>query len=506
MFIPIPLHQIRPNPWQPRQTRDEKHIDQLAASIKDLAPSRPDSRGLLQIPAGRVVDAKGAPITEDKYRSLLFPTIIVQLAYGHSRFAAFEKLHQENPDDERFQKIPIEIVFLTDEEMAKSGWQENSTRKDLNAIEESKAIQKMMTDFQWTQERAATNLNLNRSTVANKLRLLKLPEDVQAKVQTGALSERQAIALLPLYDLPTETLSSIAVENPYYTQVHPETIVKEAAKLTSDQLRDRVKESVQRGTKSLGNTVFPLDIIIEGEPPLRPVSCRECDRTLANKAEKRCMDAACFHAKTAAWQQRELIAASATTGRAIAPPDLSGRAYDTFWSRESGIVQHALASNCPSLQLKYSAGTSSGISPDFPNTCYICVYGPTGKCACRATIESREKKEQQKRTAANKVRLSEEVLDPAVALVVKAIAEGNLKVWRAIALNDGTRNSQLRQRLEKAQDVETIAGVIAYELLTLGIWYTPAENIERAQLDIANNLKKLGLSLTESPAQPTAAD
>lgn len=507
-MILVPLKQIKPNPWQPRQDEDEDHIKALAENIRANRYLSEDKRGLLQIPVARLIDHHGDPLSGPQaveqlelYQPGLPPVIkattFFQLAFGHSRLAAFRLLETKYPS-EHWDTMPLEVVFYGDLQMATAAWTENAQRKDLNPAEEAHAIHKMMTDFNWTQEKAADTLSLNRSTIANKLRLLKLPDEVLAELRRGTLSERQAIALLPMYELPSES-REILDANSAYAYLRPDAIAKNAHKLTSDQLRDRVKESVALSTKSLGQTIFPLDIIIGGDPPLRPVACRDCDRALSNKTEKRCVDLACFTAKENAWKQRELNGASTMTGLPIAPPNISGRVYDTFWESTKDALQHALDTHCANLHVEWSTWVgSNAISPDFPHTRHICYYGEGGKCKCRAAIEAEAKKHQQKIDAANKARLQSEILDPAIALVVAAIWDGNLVVWRAIAQSDAVREHSRRQRLEKAKDVHQIAAVIALELLTNRIWYNLHENLERAQKDITDNLKKLGLAPSDT--------
>lgn len=211
MAIDIPINRIASNPWQTRQAYDPDSIASLAGDIQ--------RNGLLQPPVGRIVDADGKPQQVDDFclgSAVAFQTYLdehaghwVQLAFGHNRLRAFKYLHASflaRP----WNAMPVVPRRLTDEEMATLAWAENEQRKDLNAVEEALAIRRRIDDFGWTQEEVAKRLGLARSTVSNKLRLLDLPGEVLEHLSAGAISERQAMAILPAYTLTGEELALIA--------------------------------------------------------------------------------------------------------------------------------------------------------------------------------------------------------------------------------------------------------------------------------------------------------
>ncbi|MFO7537594.1 MAG: ParB/RepB/Spo0J family partition protein [Chloroflexota bacterium] len=203
----IPLSIIRDNPWQTRLAIDPDHVAELAADIK--------RNGLLQPAVGRVVFDTAAEfriLSTDDVKKLNETDMLgsqrgiyVQLALGHNRRAAFGVLAADEPD--KYGRLPIQIGYYTDEQMAKMAWSENEQRLDLSPLEEAQAIQKAMTDFGWSQAAAGENFGLGRATVANKLRLLKLPSEVREQLHSGQISARQASAMLPLYSLPESALS-----------------------------------------------------------------------------------------------------------------------------------------------------------------------------------------------------------------------------------------------------------------------------------------------------------
>ncbi len=259
-MIHVPLSRIDPNPWQTRRGFDDDYVNELAADIEGRKASRPATLGLLQTPAGRLVDADGERVTpqsdnwvaqriqEDGYR--------VQLVYGHNRFEAFKRLAGTDAD---YGLMPLSIVAFGDEEMATSAWAENAQRKDLSPVEEAWAIQRMMDSFDWTQEQVGQQLGMGRSTVANKTRLLKLPEDVQGAIHDGRISERQGIAFLPALDIkPHEMDGAHLAKNAdfgYWQAPTPNALrqrLVEKGDLTADQVRtavEKTKAAVERAKK-----------------------------------------------------------------------------------------------------------------------------------------------------------------------------------------------------------------------------------------------------------------
>lgn len=207
MIIHIKLEQIVANPWQTRRGKqDEQYIRNLADDIR--------LNGLLQNPVGRLIFAPGAPASEvDVDAAVLLgeiePAYLVELAFGHNRLAAYKLLANDEfmqtaNKDNRWSTIPVELRALTDEQMAMMAWSENEKRRDVSPVERALAIWRRMNSFRWTQERAAEVLGISRPAVGNALRLLNLPPELQDDLHRGAISERQAMALLKLYEVDTQ--------------------------------------------------------------------------------------------------------------------------------------------------------------------------------------------------------------------------------------------------------------------------------------------------------------
>ena len=189
----IPLELIDPNPWQTRKVEDPQHVLDLAKSILQ--------DGLLDIPIGRRMD---------EYLSGR-----VQLAFGHNRLAAFKLLVEQGNIE--FGTMPVNLrMGISDEQMAVLAFTENEKRKDLNPVERANAISAMLHDFGWTQQMVADKLTIDRSSVSNSLRMLRMPADVLTSIAEGCLPVRTAMALLPFYELTPLELTVLERERPDY--------------------------------------------------------------------------------------------------------------------------------------------------------------------------------------------------------------------------------------------------------------------------------------------------
>jgi ParB family chromosome partitioning protein len=185
----LPVAIIDPNPWQPRTVLDTDDLAELSASLEE--------HGLVQ---PIVVRARG-----DRY----------QLIAGQRRLAAARQLG--------WTRVPTRVLDVEDRQMAEIAIVENLQRRDLDALEKAASFKQYLATWGCTQEELAKRLSIDRSHVANLIRLLELPEGVQAKLRSGKLSMGHARALLPLGDEPeqnrlaervaTEGLSVRAVES-----------------------------------------------------------------------------------------------------------------------------------------------------------------------------------------------------------------------------------------------------------------------------------------------------
>ena len=160
----LDLGVIQPNPHQPRKHFDEEQIADLADSIRE--------HGVLQPLVVREVEGQ------------------YELIAGERRLRAAQAAG--------WQRVPVQLRKVTDQQMAELAIVENVQRKDLNALEKAASFQRYLDQYNCTQEDLAKRIHIDRSTIANLIRLLDLPEQVKEMVNSGDLSQGHARALLPL--------------------------------------------------------------------------------------------------------------------------------------------------------------------------------------------------------------------------------------------------------------------------------------------------------------------
>ena len=175
----IPLGRIRPNPQQPRRSFDEEGLAELAASIR--------SCGILQ------------------------PLTVRRAGEGYELVAGERRLRAARIAGLR--EVPCLVAQVGEEDSALLALMENLQRRDLDCWEEAQAIARLISRYGLSQEEAARRLGRAQPTVANKLRLLRLPEDVRALLRENGLTERHARALLPLSPALQETTAATILKN-----------------------------------------------------------------------------------------------------------------------------------------------------------------------------------------------------------------------------------------------------------------------------------------------------
>ncbi|HWL24756.1 MAG TPA: nucleoid occlusion protein [Ureibacillus sp.] len=169
--VKITIDKIIPNRFQPRTVFDEEKIEELARTIH--------THGVIQPIVVRRFD-------DDKY----------EIIAGERRYRAMKKLN--------WTEVPAIVRNLSDKETASIALIENLQREELTAIEEAMAYQQLLELHSLTQEALAQRLGKGQSTVANKLRLLKLPQSVQEAILKREISERHARALISIKDEETQ--------------------------------------------------------------------------------------------------------------------------------------------------------------------------------------------------------------------------------------------------------------------------------------------------------------
>lgn len=215
----LPIATIRPNPFQPRRDFDPSALNELAASI--------DASGLLQ---PIVVRSQG-----NEY----------QLIAGERRWRAVQQLG--------WKVVPAVVREVDDRSLLTLALIENLQRDDLSAIDEAVGYRRLLDEFGVAQAEIARLVGKSRPTIANSLRLLTLPADVQALVQGRQLSEGHARSLLALPDAKE--------------------MVRIAREVVTHGWSVRETEALVRGEGPAAATVKPR--VRRGRPAARPASVEQ---------------------------------------------------------------------------------------------------------------------------------------------------------------------------------------------------------------------------------------
>jgi ParB family transcriptional regulator, chromosome partitioning protein len=164
--LDVDIDLLRPNRFQPRTQMDDGRIEELARSIR--------ANGVIQ------------------------PIVVRQAGDGYEIVAGERRWRASQRAG--LLKVPVVVRDIPDERLLGAALIENIQREDLNPIEEAHAYRRLADEFQLTQEQIAEAVGKDRSSVANYVRLLRLPEPVRDAVASGALSMGHARALLALPD------------------------------------------------------------------------------------------------------------------------------------------------------------------------------------------------------------------------------------------------------------------------------------------------------------------
>jgi len=166
-IISLSLNQIRPNPFQPREDFDQESMEELVQSIREKGIIQP----ILVRPRGEMYE----------------------LIAGERRLRAANIL--------QIPQVPAIVKEVDDRDSLEIALIENIQRKELNPIEEARAYQYLVDKFNLTQEEVSQVLGKSRAAVANILRLLKLPLEIQEEIKAGRISFAHGRALLEVGDI-----------------------------------------------------------------------------------------------------------------------------------------------------------------------------------------------------------------------------------------------------------------------------------------------------------------
>lgn len=220
-IISISVDKIFPNTYQPRLFFDEEALEELSQSIRE--------HGIIQ------------PITV-RQRGGSYEIVAGERRWRAARIAQFED-------------VPCNVIEITDTQSAEIALLENLQREDLNFMEEAEAYYNLINDHKFTQDELAKRMGKKQSTIANKLRLLKLSDNIRNICVKNKLTERHARALL---SLPNEELQLKVVEkvikNSLNVKATEEVINRELLKIAGEELNNKNKKRIK--------SVFPAKLYV----------------------------------------------------------------------------------------------------------------------------------------------------------------------------------------------------------------------------------------------------
>src|ERR1700688_458221 len=220
-ILRIDLDQIEPNPRQPRRDFDEQSLRELAASIK--------LHDIIQ------------PITVSK-----LPTGRYRIISGERRFRSAKIAG--------IKSIPAYIRSANDQQLLELALLENLQREDLNAIEIALSYKRMMDELNYTQEEVSERMGKERSTVANYVRLLKLPPDIQVAVRNNLISMGHARALINVDTVDRQLYLFNEIKRRSLSVRQTEELVRKLYK-TSPAVKESVKAGMPESYRKIEDTL-----------------------------------------------------------------------------------------------------------------------------------------------------------------------------------------------------------------------------------------------------------
>ncbi|MEA4815274.1 MAG: ParB/RepB/Spo0J family partition protein [Lachnospiraceae bacterium] len=223
----IPVENIRPNPYQPRKFFDISSLNELAGSISEF--------GIIQPLCIRSLKSGG-----------------YELIAGERRLRAAKIAG--------LSEVPCIISDISESESAFVSLVENIQRQSLNFIEEAESYESIINDYGFTQEALAKKLNKSQSSVANKLRLLKLNPEIKKLLISGELTERHGRAVLRLPDEALrEKIIKKAIEEGLNVKKTEELVEKEIKKICREDATVIHKRTEKRSLKDIKLFINTLD-------------------------------------------------------------------------------------------------------------------------------------------------------------------------------------------------------------------------------------------------------
>lgn len=232
----IPLENILPNPKNPRKDFDETALKELAASLKEFD----------------VVQ----PLTVSKLNNGKY-----QLVAGERRLRAAKIAGLKD--------VPAYIRQANDQELLELALLENLQREDLNAIEIGLSYKRMMDELNYTQDQVAERMGKERSTVANYIRLLKLPPDIQLAVRNGSLSMGHARALINIDTIDKQIYVYNEIKSRGLSVRQTEELVRKLYRTHTNPVKTSANSAMQNAYKRIEDNLashFSTKVAIKNQP------------------------------------------------------------------------------------------------------------------------------------------------------------------------------------------------------------------------------------------------
>jgi len=208
----IPLEDISPNAKQPRQDFDAKALEELAQSIR--------LHDIIQ------------PLTVTKLPSGKYKLIAGERRWRAAKLAGIKD-------------VPVYLRVVDDKQILELGLMENLQRENLNAIEIGLSYQRLIDECAMTQEEVATRMGMDRSTVSNYIRMLKLPPDIVVAVRNGSLSMGHARALINAGEVDKQLYVYNTILSKKLSVRQTEDLVKQLYKPSKGKIDAKQKPQVQ---------------------------------------------------------------------------------------------------------------------------------------------------------------------------------------------------------------------------------------------------------------------
>jgi ParB/RepB/Spo0J family partition protein len=296
----ISIDLIDHNPYQPRQSEDPAVVSEIAESIRQ--------NGLMQVPVARQMNGR------------------YQLAFGHTRLAAFKQLQEET--------MPLILRELDDLQLFELGVAENIKRRDLNPIELGESMRRYMHDFGKNSVETGEFFNVSPEAVRGAVRLLNLPETLQAGVADGTITQNNARRLLTLQRVAPKEVNKVSKELIKNKAADPDEVISKALKDSGNSVE--MFQKWQRGEPLAGVALWPLRTPAEAFP-----SKHLADLTVSQAAKLLDINLKTYQDKLV-WQDRINGLANGTK-----PEDFSESADSGAIERLAHLIKPPACTACP---------------------------------------------------------------------------------------------------------------------------------------------------------------